>query len=402
MRADRRIRSAVPGSNAPPMPLPESCVDTLNYRKGSEMKLGMFMMPLHPVGRNYVEILREDREAILLADRLGYAEAFVGEHITDVAESITSCLMFLASVAHETTNIVLGSGTINLPNTHPATVAAQVAMLDNMLEGRFIMGISPGGLMSDVEVFGNLEKDRTEMFVEAIDMVLKIWQSQPPYNLVGKHFQVSTQRTMIPEIGQGEIVKPFQRPHPLIVGTAVAPYSKGVTALAERGWQTISANFLLPQWVATHWPKYVEGRKNVGAVADPSEWRIAKSIFVADDEATAQSYGRGPDGPYQFYFKQLIRKLVTGGGRSNLFKADQDMPDSEVTPAYATEKLVIAGTVQSVVDQILAFREQVGDFGTLLYACHDWVDPVLGKRSMQLMAEEVMPRVNAAIGKSSR
>jgi alkanesulfonate monooxygenase SsuD/methylene tetrahydromethanopterin reductase-like flavin-dependent oxidoreductase (luciferase family) len=61
---------------------------------------------------------------------------------------------------------------------------------------------------------------------------------------------------------------------------------------------------------------------------------------------------------------------------------------------------VIAGTVNSVVDQILSFREQVGDFGTLLYASHDWVDPALGKRSMQLMAEEVMPRANAAIGKS--
>ena len=365
------------------------------------MKLGMFMMPVHPPGRSYAEVLKEDREAILLADKLGYTEAFVGEHITDVAESVTSCLMFLASVAHETKNIVLGSGTINMPNTHPATVAAQVAMLDNMLEGRFIMGISPGGLMSDVEVFGNLEKDRTAMFVEAIDMVLKIWNGAPPYNLVGKYFQVSTQRTMIPEIGQGEIVKPYQRPHPLIVGTAVAPYSKGVTALAERGWQVISANFLLPEWVATHWPKYVEGRRNVDAVAHPSEWRVAKSIFVADDEATAKRYGLGPDGPYQFYFKQLIRKLVTGGGRSNLFKLHQSIPDEAVTPQYATERLVIAGTVDSVVDQLLAFRDKVGDFGTLLYACHDWIDPALGKRSMQLMAEEVMPRLNAAIAKTS-
>ncbi len=63
-----------------------------------------------------------------------------------------------------------------------------------------------------------------------------------------------------------------------------------------------------------------------------------------------------------------------------------------------TDKLVIAGTVDSVVEQLLAFREKVGDFGTLLYACHDWVDPALSKRSMELMAEEVMPRVNKAIG----
>lgn len=363
------------------------------------MKLGTFMMPLHPQGRVATETLMEDREAILLADRLGYCEAFVGEHVTDLAENVTSSLMFLASLAHETKQIVLGTGTINLPNSHPAAVAAQVAMLDHILKGRFIMGISPGGLMSDAEVFGNLHKDRNKMFVEAINMVLAIWEGEGPLDLEGEYFKVSTQQTSILDIGQGAILKPYQRPHPRIVGTAVAPFSQGVTEMAKRGWQPISANFLLPNWVKTHWPKYVEGRQAVGAQASPSEWRIAKSIFVADDDKVAHRYGHGVDGPYHFYFKQLVRKLVGFSGRSNLFKLDQSQPDSEITPEYVTNKLVIAGSVDSVVDQLLAFREQVGDFGTLLYACHDWVDPQLGKRSMQLMAEEVMPRVNAAIAK---
>ena len=152
--------------------------------------------------------------------------------------------------------------------------------------------------------------------------------------------------------------------------------------------------------VKTHWPNYVEGKKNIGQVADTADWRIAKSIFVADDEATAQRYGKTAEGPYHFYFKQLVRKLVGFSGRGNLFKDDQSLPDSAITPDYVTDRLVLAGTVNSVVDQILAFREQVGDFGTLVYACHDWIDPALGKRSMQLMAEQVMPKVNAALGKS--
>ena len=92
-----------------------------------------------------------------------------------------------------------------------------------------------------------------------------------------------------------------------------------------------------------------------------------------------------------------MRKLVGAGGRGNLFKLDQNQPDSEITADYVTKKLVIVGTVNSVVDQILAFREKIGDFGTLLYPCHDWLDPALGKRSMQLMAEQVMPRVNSAL-----
>ena len=361
------------------------------------MKLGMFMMPLHPPGRRPAETYAEDREAILLADRLGYSEALVGEHVTDLAENVTSCLMFLASVAHDTKNIVLGSGTINMPNSHPAAVAAQVAMLDHMLEGRFLMGISPGGLMSDAEAFGNFRKDRNAIFLEAINMVLAIWAGEAPYDLKGEHFSVSTANTMIPEIGQGTILKPYQKPHPPIVVTAVAPHSKGVTEAAKRGWTPISANFLLPEWVATHWPRYVEGRQAVGAQPRAAEWRIAKSIFVADDDKVAKRYGHGAQGPYHFYFKQLIRKLVGFGGRSNLFKLDQSEPDASITADSMTPRLVIAGSVESVVDQILAFREKVGDFGTLVYACHDWADPALGRRSMQLMAEEVMPRVNAAI-----
>ena len=363
------------------------------------MNLGMFMMPLHPPGRIPHETLREDQEAIILADQLGFSEAYVGEHVTDLAENVTSCLMFLASVARLTTNIKLGTGTINVPNSHPAAIAAQVAMLDHMLEGRFIMGISPGGLMSDAEVFGNFERDRLEIFVEGINMVLAIWEGEPPYDLTGKYFNISTARSMIPEIGQGAILKPFQRPRPPIVVTAVAPFSKGVTAAAERGWDPISANFLLPKWVKTHWDSYAQGCETAGRPALPANWRVAKSIFVTDnDDALAKRYAHTAEGPYHFYFKQLIRKLVGYGGRSNLFKADQSEPDDSINADTVAPKLVIAGSVDSVVDQILALRDDVGDFGTLLYACHDWMDPAMGKRSMTLMAEQVMPRVNAAIG----
>jgi alkanesulfonate monooxygenase SsuD/methylene tetrahydromethanopterin reductase-like flavin-dependent oxidoreductase (luciferase family) len=361
------------------------------------MKLGTFMMPLHPPGRRPSETLQEDREAILLADRLGYCEALVGEHVTDLAENVSSCLLFLASLAHETKQIVLGSGTINMPNSHPAAIAAQVAMLDHMLKGRFLMGISPGGLMSDAEVFGNFGKDRNAMFLESINMVLEIWAKDAPYELQGNFFSVSTKKTMIPEIGQGTILKPYQKPHPPIVVTAVAPHSKGVTEAAKRGWAPISANFLLPEWVASHWPRYQEGCLSANRAPRGEEWRVAKSIFVADDERTAKAYGHGPNGPYYFYFKQLIRKLVGAGGRGNLFKLDPSEPDASITADTVTPKLVIAGTVPSVVDQILAFREKVGPFGTLYYPCHDWVDPALARRSMQLMAEEVMPRVNAAL-----
>jgi alkanesulfonate monooxygenase SsuD/methylene tetrahydromethanopterin reductase-like flavin-dependent oxidoreductase (luciferase family) len=362
------------------------------------MKLGFFTMPIHPLGKDWRQSLREDREAFILADELGFTEAYAGEHATDQAENITSCAMFLATLAGATKQIRLGTGTVNMPNSHPVAVASQIAMLDHLLDGRFNFGISPGGLLSDAEAFGNLDADRNEMFLECINHVLAIWTGEPPYNLKGKYWNVSIERHLMPEIGQGPLPKPLQRPHPPIIVTVVAPFSKGVTEAAARGWEPISANFLMPVWVKSHWPKYVEGCERAKRPADPANWRVAKSIFVADDEKTARDYASAENGPYRYYYRQLLTKLVKNG-RADLFKTRRDQPDHEITLDNVCNQLIIYGSPEKVVDQLLAFRDQVGDFGTLLYAGKDWTDPALGRRSMVLMAEQVMPALNKALGR---
>ncbi|HXD45004.1 MAG TPA: LLM class flavin-dependent oxidoreductase [Pseudolabrys sp.] len=359
------------------------------------MQLGFFTMPIHPLEKDWRKSLREDREAFMLADELGFAEGYCGEHVTDRAENITSCAMFLSTLVDATRTMKLGTGTINMPNAHPAAVAAQIAMLDHLLDGRFIFGISPGGLLSDAEIFGNLDADRNAMFLEAINQVLAIWESEPPYNLKGKFWNISVEKQFIPDLGQGYVAKPLQRPHPPIVVTAVAPFSKGVTEAAARGWDPISANFLMPQWVKSHWPKYVEGCERAGRKADPANWRVARSIFVADDEKTAKRYATDPDSPYRYYYSQLFTKLKKNG-RIELFKTRRDQPDDEVTLDSICDQLITYGTPDKVADEILKYRDTVGDFGTLLYAGKDWKDRELGRRSMILLAEKVLPKVNAA------
>lgn len=156
------------------------------------------------------------------------------------------------------------------------------------------------------------------------------------------------------------------------------------------------ANFLMPKWVATHRASYEEGCLQGNRAIDLGNWRVAKSIFVATDRQIAYDYARGPDSPYLHYFNSLFTKLVRNG-RSNLFKEDPDMPDSAVTLEHVMDRLVIYGTPEEVTEKLLAFRDEVGPFGTLLYAGHDWRDPDLAKASMRLMAERVMPAVNSAI-----
>src|ERR1700688_3569213 len=102
------------------------------------MQLGFFIMPVHPPARNYAETLNEDREAFILADKLGYTEGYCGEHLTDLAENIPSSLMFCASLAGFPSKIKLGPAVMNLPHGHPVVWAAQAALVDNLLQGRFL------------------------------------------------------------------------------------------------------------------------------------------------------------------------------------------------------------------------------------------------------------------------
>lgn len=360
------------------------------------MKLGYFTMPFHPPDKAFSKSLKEDREAAILADQLGFDEAFFGEHVTDPCEPVPSCLAFIASIAYETKNMHLGSGTLNLPNGHPASMAASVAMIDHMLEGRFILGISSGALATDWEVFENLDRDREAMLVEAIEHIIDIWQGEPPYNLEGKFWNISTERSMNPEINLGKMAKPFQKPYPEIVCTALAPYSSGLVKAAKRGWSPVSSNFLQPKFVASHWEKYLEGCKEVNRVSDWRKWRVARMVCVAEDHSTAMEYGKSKDGPYGKCMDAILYKLKCAGKLSTM-KESLDQSDDDITLDYCMDRLVIAGTCESVTEQILSFREQSGPFGSLLYVGVDWQNPDLSRKSMILMAEEVMPAVNRLI-----
>jgi alkanesulfonate monooxygenase SsuD/methylene tetrahydromethanopterin reductase-like flavin-dependent oxidoreductase (luciferase family) len=179
----------------------------------------------------------------------------------------------------------------------------------------------------------------------------------------------------------------------------VAPFSKGVVAMGERDFHPLSANFLLPHWLKSHWENYAQGKAKAGVKADAADWRVARTVFVADDDKVAAAYGRhDANSPYRFYYRQIQTKL-TRSKRHVVFKERADQPDAEITYEFVLDRLCIYGTVSRVVDQILALREQIGDFGELVYAGMDWVDERLARRSMQLMAEEVMPRVNSAARK---
>src|SRR5437667_4250849 len=226
---------------------------------GDAVKLGFFIQPVHPPARNYAEVLREDREAVILADRLGYREAFIGEHLVDAAETITSSLAFIANMADACPSITFGTGVLPLANYHPAMAAAQVAMVDHLLQGRFVLGVGPG-VPGDAEAIGDLGSDRNRKTLEALDHMCRIWREAPPYRIEGEFYRTTTERSLDPGIGVGVARPPLQRPHPPIAITSIRPDGRGAHAAGARGWPGISATYVGGCVVRAHVQNYLEGR----------------------------------------------------------------------------------------------------------------------------------------------
>jgi alkanesulfonate monooxygenase SsuD/methylene tetrahydromethanopterin reductase-like flavin-dependent oxidoreductase (luciferase family) len=360
------------------------------------MRLGLFMMPVHPPNRAMHETLEEDLEKSLLADQLGFDEMFLGEHYSASTEPYPSPLMFMASLIPRTKNLAFGTGVLSLPNRHPAIIAGEAAQFDHMSRGRFILGIGTGSLISDFELLGNGDPSlRNRMLVESIDMIEKIWSQDPPYDLTGEFWTTRITGTVNERIGIGVMPKPYQRPRPPICVTAASPESQTVRLAGRRGWGPISSAFLTERGLRSHWEMLRQGAIEAGRRPDGAAWRVVRCIHVASSDAEARDRVMSAQSAYGYYFGYMS-EILRGLGRLIALKPSPDMPDEDVTVEKIIDSRVVFGSPQTVLDRLVALREGIGPFGGLLTTGVDWSGPNAAweRESMRRLAEEVMPRLS--------
>ncbi len=358
------------------------------------MRLGMFMMPVHPPARSFTDTLAEDEAKSLYADQLGFDELWLGEHFSATSEPIPSPLMFLASLLSRTKNLRFGTGVICLPNHDPAIVAAEVAQFDHMSRGRFMLGIGPGGLLSDFELFGNADRGvRARKTMELIATIKRIWSQDPPYDLVGEFRPVRLKEAIIPELGIGTMPKPFQKSGPPITMSVSSRNSPTARVAGQQGWGILSGNNMPANAVATHWQSYSKACAEAGRTARGENWRVARNIMVAPSDAEARDRIFSAQGSNR-YFYTYMREVLSRVGILSVMKPDPDMPDDEATVDVITEACTMYGSPKTMLDKLVAFRDEVGPFGTLLMTGLDWSGPNEGweRELMRLLAQEVMPK----------
>jgi alkanesulfonate monooxygenase SsuD/methylene tetrahydromethanopterin reductase-like flavin-dependent oxidoreductase (luciferase family) len=358
------------------------------------MRLGMFMMPVHPPTRSFTDTLAEDEEKSLYADKLGFEELWVGEHFSASTEPIPSPLMFMAALVPRTKNLTFGTAVICLPNHDPVKVAAEVAQFDHMSRGRFMLGIGPGGLLSDFELFGNADRAvRARKAMEAIGIIQGIWAQGPPYDFKGEFWTVRLKDAIIPELGIGTMPTPFQKPGPPISISLSSRDSPTARIAAQRGWGIITGNNVPTSAIASHWQTYSKACAEAGKPARGENWRVARTLMAAPSDAEAHDRVFGDHGSCR-YFYTYMREVLSRVGILSVLKPRPDMTDEEATVEAITEGCVIYGSAKTMLDKLVAFRDSAGPFGTLLMTGLDWSGPNAAweRESMRLLAQEVMPK----------
>src|ERR1051325_8602196 len=142
------------------------------------LDFGIFLAPFHPVHENPSASLYRDFELIERLDKLGFDEAWIGEHHSGGFEVIASPEVFIAAAAERTRHIRFGTGVKSLPYHHPFIVAQTMAQLDHMTRGRVMFGAGPGALPSDAQMFGLKPVDQRPRMEESLECIVRLLRGE--------------------------------------------------------------------------------------------------------------------------------------------------------------------------------------------------------------------------------
>jgi alkanesulfonate monooxygenase SsuD/methylene tetrahydromethanopterin reductase-like flavin-dependent oxidoreductase (luciferase family) len=355
------------------------------------MELGLFLMPSHPPERGLLAGQQWDLAVLREADRLGYSEAWIGEHFTSRWEPNPAPDLLIAQALTQTRQIKLAPGAHLLPYHHPAELACRVAYMDHLAEGRYMLGIGASGLPSDWQLFcvDGMKGVNRDMTREALEIMLKIWASDGGLEYKGKFWSVNVPGPMLRTLGHH--LRPLQQPHPPIGIAGLNPGSETLKLAGEHGFMPLSLN-MSPGYVATHWDAVLEGARRSGRRSSREDWRIVREIFVADTDEEAHRHCVG--GMMGRMMREYFLPLLANFGFTDYLKHDPTVADSDVTPEYCAKKNWLIGSPSTVAERLAQVYDEVGGFGTLLVFCFDYTEnPAAWRHSMQLLAEEVMPRM---------
>jgi alkanesulfonate monooxygenase SsuD/methylene tetrahydromethanopterin reductase-like flavin-dependent oxidoreductase (luciferase family) len=161
-----------------------------------------------------------------------------------------------------------------------------------------------------------------------------------------------------------------------------------------RGYQPFAHCLVAGNVLADLWKNYADGAHAAGREPSRGDYKIARSIFLADTTQEAVRLAR-KNSLGQNY--QYIGRLFDKGLGRKLYKRDLAMSDADCNMDFLMGEQIIAGDVDEVLRRLLRLIDETGPFGTLVLMSYDWDDKPSWLRSMELFAKELMPALNKAV-----
>jgi limonene 1,2-monooxygenase len=338
------------------------------------LKFGTFMAPFHcPVGQDPTAAYERDLDVIKHMDKLGFEEAWIGEHHSCGHELIPDPFIFIAWAAPQTRHIKLGTGVVSLPYHNPLWVADRALFVDRLLRGRFMLGLGPGALPADATMIGiSLEEQRTA-FEEDVDVLMAILRGEKVtakasrYNLVEAHTQFA----------------PFSD-FDIVVAAIASP--TGPRAAAKNGINLMSVGATAEggfDALALHWDVMEERVPRFGHAPDRAKWRLCGPMRLAETrEQAIEDVRHGLDAWCDYTQNVLAAPHFRAAGKT-----------FEERVAWVSDTgLGVIGTVDDAIAQIERLEKQSGGFGSYLLIHHEWARHEATLKSYELFASHVKPR----------
>jgi len=244
-----------------------------------KLRNGIFLAPFHPVDEDPTLCIQRDLELIEYLDRLGYEEAWVGEHHSAGYEIIASPEVFIAAAAERTKRIMLGTGVVSLPYHSPLMTANRIMQLDHQTRGRVMFGVGPGLLPSDAFSMGIDPSTQRDRMVEAIEVIMRLWSGERVtlksdwFNLVDATCQL----------------RPYTWPHPEIaVASSVTPSGGKLAGRHGFGMLCVAATQMGGyDALAINWDVANKTAAENGRAMDPQKLRLVGPVHIAETREKA-------------------------------------------------------------------------------------------------------------------